>query len=336
MSIAFHKHDYASATSAKGMPNFDDVGDVMWTYRRMVKRSDCPHLMDAQNEKKRRALEKEYGMNSALVRSMIYGEFVAAEESDAVFDPIHHELCLRAMRGEFTPHPGEQRFAGDVSAGGDRMVFGVREGGDVLRLKAEPVASELDIADRWVKWLKALGANPHQFTIDGGGIGKTVGNYMEARLDFWGITRFGYNNAPHEKIAFADRYTELHWILREMLELQCLRLPHCKELLSDMRDRRYVLMNGDKVKCEPKKSHRKRCNGKSPDHLDTLIYLIHDFPIHEVRGKMQQMQAKVRNADDELTPFEREMQQQAGDGPQGAFGGLPAMPSVADLAFSRR
>lgn len=326
---------YPTVNSPQKMANYDD-GEVSWNYRCIVKRDDCPHLLTPENEKKRRAAEKEYGINSAFIRSMIYGEFVASEDSNVIFDAIHIELANRSMRGEFKPWPGEVRFAGDVSEGIDRAVFGVREGSDVLKLDAELSQSSLDVADKWVAWLKALGAQPSQFIIDGGGIGKTVGNYMESRLDYWGIRRFSSNNGPHEKKAFYDRYTELHWILRELLELEAIRLPFSKDLLNEMRDRRYVVMGDDmRVKCEPKREHKKRCNNRSPDHLDTLIYLLHDFPINEVRGKAQEVAAKARSADDDMSEWERSMQREATTAGGGAFADLPVQPDIGELADSR-
>lgn len=334
------KSRYPDCLNPKSLPNYSD-GEVMWTYRQIVRRDDCPHLLTPENEKNRRAMEREYGVNSSFIRSMIYGEFVASEDDNVIFEPMHIEQARRAMRGEFRPFPGDQRFAGDVSEGGDKMVFGAREGSNIVWLKGDDFTDSLDCSDAWVKRLTALGASPHQFTMDAQGAGKTTATYMETRLGFWGIHRFGHNNLPHEKLAFADRYTELHWNLREILELEAIALPDCMELIRDMRERRFVSMPASgKIKAEPKKAHRHRCNGRSPDYLDTLIYLLYDFQMAEVRGKFEEqrreMEAKQRILDDDApTQFEIDAAKPAGSGNTDSFSTLKSVPSFLELAKYR-
>ena len=312
-----------------GMNNYDP--DKLWTWRRIVSRDDCPHLLTEPMQVKRRAMEEKYGRNSAFIRSMVYGEFVSSGSDDAIFEDRHISLMLRAMRGEFRPVNGDIRFSGDVSGGGDKMVLMGRQGSEVVMIHVEDGHNEIEMADHWHRILLRLDVQPSQFVVDGGGIGATVAKYMEVRLDYWGIVRFMANKGPHDDVAFKDRYTELHWVVRELLENEVLKVPFCQGLLDDMRQRRYVVMDGDKIKAEPKKDHRKR-TGRSPDHLDTLVYLLADFPIEEIRGKQATAQIK-RDGADELTAMERDALA-AVELKGGAFDGLPTCPDLPKLNLS--
>lgn len=48
-----------------------------FTYRRMVKREECPHLMTPEHRKRCEAIVKEFG-ESPFVKSAIRGEFIPA------------------------------------------------------------------------------------------------------------------------------------------------------------------------------------------------------------------------------------------------------------------
>ena len=137
-------------------------------------------------------------------------------------------------------------------------------------------------------------------------------------------------NNPTYDTQFYDRYTELHCLIKDLLLQGVLKIPHCTGLLSDMKERQFVEMDKTKIKMEPKEQHRKRCEGRSPDFLDTLVYLFDDFPSHLfLRGK-----SMVRNTHTEeqppegfeLSKLEKEVARQSmmhGD----AFSGLPNIPA---------
>lgn len=327
--IDISKIRWPECLAPDGMANYDP--NKLFTYRRIVSRDDCPHLLTEPFQVRRRAMEEKYGRNSAWIRSMIYGEFIASDSEDAIFEERHINLMRRAMRGEFKPVDGDVRFAGDVSGGGDKMVIMGRQGSEIVLIKADDGQNEIAMADLWHRMLHHLGVTPSQFCVDGGGIGATVANYMEMKLDYYGIVRFMANKGPLDDVAYKDRYTELHWVVRELLEYEVLKLPFCQGLLDDMRQRRYIVMDGDKIKTEPKDKHRKRL-GKSPDYLDTLIYLLADFPINELRGAAPAQQLR-RSTEDELTKMEREALFGV-KATGGAYSDLPEMPSLQNLTFS--
>lgn len=324
--VEFH---YPSSLAPDNLRNYSP--NALWKHRMMVRRDDCPHLLTKENEKNRKAMEEKFGKYSAFIRSMIYGEFVANEEGDAIFEDRHIELMKRAMRGENRVVKGDIRAAGDVSGGGDKAPLMVREGSEVALIVQVDHSNEIDLGDKWHRILHTLDIQPSQFTIDGGGIGASVAHYMEMKLEYWGCNRFMANNAPLDNIAFKDRYTELHWVLRELLEFCVLKLPFNQDLLQQMRDRRYVLLDGDKIKTEPKKAHKARCEGKSPDELDTLIYLLSDFPINELRGNVAAKQVEQKL--DALTPMEKAARD--GERPEGLFCDVGVMPDTIEVMMRR-
>jgi|GEM_PF-4344942 len=308
---------------------------AFWTYRRMIDWSVLPHLHTKHKKQERLNIEKKYGSRNPFTRSMLYGQFQASSEGNSIYEDLHIERMKKAMHGAYTPSPGDVRAAGDISGGGDGQVLMVRQGTEVMLIDEHKEASEIEQAEYWVDTLKYLKIPAWHFTIDGGGIGAPVANYMELRLGYHGVNRFMSNNLPTHDYQFQDRYTELHWLIREMLNQHVLKLPWCQPLLDDMRARRYVEMSKDsKLKTEIKKEHRKRNRGKSPDYLDTLVYLFSDFQSHLFRtGQSMKVGEPARKKDEnEPTLMELQAEQDMRGTEDACFSGLEIQPDLAELA----
>ena len=308
-----------------------------WNYRRAIDWSVLPHLRTEHKKQERLNIIKKFGRNSPFVMSMLYGQFKASGTGNAIFSDNNIDAVKRAMRGDSTPLKGDIRAAGDVSGGGDRgdlQILMIREGTEILWIDEHQEANDLDQADYWVDRLKQLGVEPWQFCIDGQGMGSTVGNYMELRKGYQGINRFLANNLPTYDFQFVDRYTELHWVIKEMLDVGVLKFNGwCQGLVDDMRARRFVEV-GEKIKTEPKKDHRKRNKQKSPDHLDTLVYLLTDLPVHLFRiGSKSLRREEAPEVDDPKAPtkMEREALEQAQEDVGVCFGGLMEQPDICQL-----
>jgi hypothetical protein len=312
-----------------------------WSYRRMISADDCPHLHTKEKLRERENIVKKWGKNSTFVKSMIKGEFQAEEEGNPIFEESHIELMKRAMHGFTTPVRGDIRAAGDVSGGGDNYPLFIRDGTDVMEVPLPTgITSEIEVAEAWVKSLKALDVQPWQFCIDGGGIGATVGNYMELRLDFSGINRFQANVGPKsqgQRWAYYDFYTEIHWWIREMLSYEILRVQFNQKILEQMRRRLYVEMPGEKIKTEPKggaTGYRAKWRS-SPDELDSLIYLFSDLNMDAItRGVVEKRKpARAAAITDAPTKMEREaMRAVIGTG---AFSGMKVLPKFKAKEWKR-
>ena len=277
------------------MPQYEDrfaidpINDYMteyrniqsdFNYRRMLGMKDFPHLQTNTKRIERENLVKKYGANSAIVRSMNEGLFQRSEDFNLIYTDDDLNSMKAAMRGDNKGKTigTDVEAAGDISGGGDEQILMLRIGTSVEMQDYNQCKIDLDQADYWVAKLKTLGLHPWQLTVDGGGLGATVANYMEQRLMFSGIKRAMANVGPKFKFEFRDKYTEVHFFIKELLSAGVLHLSrYDKVLLKQMRSRRFIEMeSGEKLKTEPKPSHRKR-EHSSPDRLDTLVYLFYDF-----------------------------------------------------------
>lgn len=297
-----------------------------WNYRRMVRREECPHLLTPEKLQERENILEHYGRRSAFAASMVFGEFQPSADGNNIFLEYHVEQLRAAMTRRLpVVAGGDVRAAADSSGGGDGQVLMIRRGLQILLLDTTRRPTDIEQAEYWVGLLKRLGIPPWQFTLDGGGAGATIGNYMELRLGYLGINRFLANNKPIFDYQYHDRYTELHFMMRELFPF--MSLPFNQKLLTQCRDRLFVEMGKDVVKAEPKREHRKRMN-YSPDELDTLVYLFQDFPIEQFR-RTQEVQAPLddttRPDSDPLTEWERKILEGAPEGapaPESPFGFL--------------
>jgi hypothetical protein len=255
-----------------------------FTYRRIVTWKETPHLLTPAKKRERENIIKKFGKNSAFVRSMLFGLATDGDVQSPIYNEEDVDLMRSAMAGEFKTLSGDTRVAADVSGTGksDPMVIGLRHGTEILHLTEHRNMDDIAQAEYIHRFCKTIDIQPFQLCIDGMGIGASVANRIEQTLKFAGITRFLSNNDPTYNFQFADRYTELHWVIKDLLAHKCLKVPWSPELLRDMRQRQYVMMPNGKIKTEPKPAHRKR-TGLSPDHLDLLIYLFSDIPIQRIR-----------------------------------------------------
>lgn len=287
-----------------------------FTYRRQIEIQDCPHLLTTQNIREKKNIVYNFGKNSQFVLSNIFGRFQRGNDQNLIFTDKDLELAERAMRGDFDANciGSEVRAAADISGGGDGNVFYRRVGTNVVELDDLTVGDEIDQALYWMKKIKSLNMEPYQFAMDGSGMGKTV----YRALDKGGMAGFALvmaNNAPTYKFQFADRYTELHYLIRDLLRLHMIRLPKHNKLIRDMQARRYVESAGRGVKCEPKEAHRSR-EKASPDYLDALVYLFHDFDQTQIDGMVEPVDSKrvTQGEDNRLTPMEEKAAEMARQG----------------------
>jgi hypothetical protein len=303
-----------------------------FSYRRAINWLSLPHLHEPDKKQERLNIEKKYGRNNPFTKSMLYGEFQGSDKGNDIFSPDELTLAKAAMRGANTPLKGDVRAAGDIANNRDKQVLMIREGTKVVHIDEHDRGTDIECGEYWVELLKALDIKPWQFTLDGGGLGSTVANYMQLRLGYAGLNVFHSNHNPTFDTQFHDRYTELHWVIKFLLTKGLLDIPFSAPLLADMRERQYVEMDRGKIKCEPKPAHRKRCEGRSPDFLDTLVYLFSDFPAHAVMSGNNMLKAAIRAVESEgPTPMELEAQQFADRGAD-LFGGFQAQPDLENLA----
>ena len=301
--------------------------EAYFTYRNQVTWDDCPHLKAPLKLRERRSIERKYGRNSFIVKSMLYGRFHKSDSFERLFTENELASVRLAMQGHAEPFGEDVVAAMDVTGGNDSGVFMRRQGTHINLVDDNQVGNELDMADYWIGRMKELGIQPHQAWIDAMGIGGTIVKHMR-RMGVIGINPFTANQNPGYNDIYQDRYTEIAFAIKMMIQLNVLSFSApCENLLRDMRTRRYVMMSKDKIKTEPKPKHRARENF-SPDYLDTLIYLFAPFDqtllenmvLSPKKGKHFHKGKKIE-----------ELARERMAGGMDAFGGMPDQPGVDEL-----
>ena len=264
------EHDYLAEYYSDNAETF--------SYRRMVDWNECPHLHDEDNLIERKNIIRKRGRNSAYVKSMLFAEFQRGDEHSMIYSDDDIELMKAAMRGEFKPIGNDVAAGSDTSGGGDRQPMMVRLGTEVLYQERAPAGTKgIHHGKLLVKRLNFLGIHPWQLTLDGGGLGAEVANHMEDDLGYMGLKRAMANVGPQNKFEYKDKYSEIHYRIKELLSAGVLRLRWNDELLKQMRCRRFIEVDGGlKIKTERKPDHRAR-EKSSPDDLDTFVYTFYDF-----------------------------------------------------------
>jgi len=265
-------------------PVFVIDDQAQWKYRRIVDWEECPHLLDPAKKLERDNAIKLFGEDSPFIQSYLRGRWARSEDIQRVFTQLDLEAVQRAMEGLADPIPGQRRASIDFSGGGDKSVLMLSEGSDVKLIKSFNEKNEIKLARKFVEWFRENGILPRDVYGDAGGLGATCITYMETDLHFMGIRKYLNNQRAKFPKRFMDRNSEDHWRLKRLLLMGQVKLPgeykqECATLLTQMRKRRYNLLDAEKVKLEPKPMLRRR-GEDSPDHLDALVMLMSDIKVH--------------------------------------------------------
>jgi len=158
---------------------------------------------------------------------------------------------------------------------------------------------------------------------------------MEMRLGYMGVNRFMANNSPTFDYQYQDKYTEIHFWIKELLSLGAIKIRWNQNLIDQCRVRKYVVMSKDsKLKTQPKEQHRADNGGKSPDELDTLIYTFADLQMDAIRrGLMAASEVKSKVID---TPSRMEIEAARRSVGGGAFAGMRHVPRWTPPVVGRK
>jgi phage terminase large subunit len=129
-----------------------------------IKAHDCPHLAPAWIEQQ---IEK-HGMESPLVRSMIFAEFM---EQDSLYAPLTVVQLDRCLQNPPQHQPGPARAFCDFAAGGDENVLAVARGNKVEIVAAWKDADTMRAVGRFTQLFREQKLEPSEISCDGGGLG---------------------------------------------------------------------------------------------------------------------------------------------------------------------
>jgi len=248
-------------------------------YEFVIDWEQCPHLQEGFRKTKFDAMINKLGLAHPYVKSRLLAQFARGSDFQ-VFSDSDLQKARNAMQ-KHAPCVGTQQKAFcDFSGGGDELTFGYRRGNDIDPIVAWTRDSEMvpsEEAEKYVNLYKSKQLVASQIFGDNGGVGQPIISEIHKR--HYQITRVNPNVPAKEKDQFVDRYTEMHWEFKRVLQEGMLRLPYDEKLLDQMRRRRYVMRNGDdnRIRMEPKPEAKKKRKEKSPDRLDTIVGLISDM-----------------------------------------------------------
>jgi hypothetical protein len=251
--------------------------DELWTYRRKIDWTMCPHLLTPEKLSFRQALIKKHGENSSFIKSFLGGEFWRDTDENYVFTNHDVDLIRKAMSGNAPIKHGEIRAALDFSGGGDEQCIGIINGNDIVCWEQFREQDTAKLARIFVEKLREHKCEPFNCFADSGGIGHAIIDNLES-MGYRPIRRYMSNQEPIDKREYADRMTEDHYTFKEKIS-ECkdiLRLPNDPLLFKQFRQRKKFQDEHNKVKLEQKPKHRSR-TGDSPDRLDTIIFLFSEW-----------------------------------------------------------
>lgn len=312
-----------------------------YTARFMVSYADCPHLCTKQQLAWYAAQADEKGKESSFVRSMQFGEFHSGGDDTRLF--MEHDMealreCMR--RPQQDARHGTIRAGIDLSAtgDGDPKIIYIADGTIVLPAFTIRIEDCSDAADEIVKVLRDHHVDPRNAMFDAGGSGKPIVDYIENRIGYRPVGRYSINQAPKYHEEYYDRATEDHYRFKRVLHTQPIVMPNDRELYDQCKTREIKAMEHDKIKLEPKESHRKRLR-ESPDKLDAIVMLFSMVPEMSTERQRHQEQTK----EDENRPWKTHRPEElqpatvaarnfsglrdcgGGGGPARPFAGMPGL-----------
>jgi hypothetical protein len=301
----------------------------IWTYRRKISWTQCPHLLTPAKKEYRLAMIEKYGENSSFIKSFLGGDFMRGTDKNYVF--LDHDIrnVRRAMGlqvvderiGNVPVHDGNMRAGLEFSGGGDEQIIYIRDGTEIIFWQAFREPNTVKLASIFVELLKKHDVKPWNAYGDAGGIGLACINDMEM-MGYGPIYKYFNQHEPTNRHEFANRITEDHYVFKEIISRYPIKLPNDPVLLKQIRQR-YFTTDGQfqRVKMEDKPKHRSR-TGESPDRLDALIMTFSDFD--PPKSAVPPPPEYVSHIGDEL-PGKK-------DNDTGkSFGGLVAMPGMQEL-----
>jgi phage terminase large subunit len=233
-----------------------------YLYTRQVGLQDCPHI----SKERIQDVIETYGERAPFVRSTIYGEFMAEDESTPM--AVSYER-LRALL-ECPPHArltGETTGFCDFAAGGDENVLAIRSGNKLLELIAWRERDTSAAVGRFIIEFRRHGLRASQIWGDAGGLGTPMCDML--RDAGWPINRSNFGAKARNEQLYTNVATELWAGLARQIERGEIVLLDDPTLFAQLTTRKLLYDARGRVRIEPKDILRNR-GVKSPDRADAV------------------------------------------------------------------
>ncbi len=229
---------------------------------------DCPHIsqdwIDEQISK--------YGIDSPLVRSMIYAEFPNDDSDQSIITLTDLENCLSTS---IQYEEGKVRAFCDFAAGGDENVLAVRRGNRVEIVKAWRDRNTMSACGEFIRLFRQQGLKPRQISADASGLGIPILDRLDEQD--WKLNRIRNELPAKNKEAYANTGTEMWMQGAQFIKAGAIILPNDKLLHEQLVSRRYLLNSRGQVQVEPKPKMASR-GLQSPDRADAVLGAIYERP----------------------------------------------------------
>jgi hypothetical protein len=205
--------------------------------------------------------------SSPLWQAKVLGQFPDIGEDSIIPLP-----WIEAAQGRTVAKGEPVELAADIARfGSDQTVIGKRWGNhcEISRVtaKRDTMQTTGDVID------VGRDDNPGAYKIDVVGLGAGVVDRLKEQQ--YPVVEMSAGEKAIDEKRFANRATEWHWHLRELLDptnADPIDLPPSQKLAADLAGRKYKVNSRGQIVLEPKEDFKKRL-GRSPDEGDMVAML---------------------------------------------------------------
>lgn len=222
---------------------------------------DAPHIEQRWIAEQ---IEK-YGENHPLIRSMIFGEFMALDTDSTIISVTSLERCLDSPP---QPVPGSVTAFCDFAAGGDENVLAIRRGNQVIIADAWRDADTMRAVGRFIRAFREHNLDPRQIYGDASGLGHVMLDRL-AEVG-WPLNRCHFNARSRRPDTYSELIAEIWYEGRAAIERKQYILPNDPALFVQLTTRRGWADSAGRLTLEPKEELLRR-NLTSPDRAEAVL-----------------------------------------------------------------
>jgi phage terminase large subunit len=222
---------------------------------------DCPHLSREWIEQQ---IEK-HGIESPLVRSMIFAEFI---EEDSLYAPLSVAQLERCLQNPPDYQPGPTRAFCDFAAGGDENVLAVVRGNRVEIVAAWQDADTMRAVGRFIQLFREHAIGPSEISCDGGGLGIPMCDRLKE--NGWPVRRINNGSPAKDTASYANLGAEVWMTGVRKIERCEVILPDNPQLFAQLTTRQAFPNSRGQIMLESKEQMRAR-GLPSPDRADAVL-----------------------------------------------------------------
>jgi hypothetical protein len=225
--------------------------------------NDCPHI----SKERIRDVIETYGETAPFVRSTIYGEFMAEDESQPM--AVSYEKLMEVINSPPPARLAKHEYCAfcDFAAGGDENVLAIRCGNSLLELIGFRDRDTMAAVGRFIIEFRKHALRPAQIWGDAGGLGHVMCDAL--RDSGWPINRFEFGAKPRQDNLFKNRATEIWMHLSKLIDRREIILFHDNALIAQLTSRKTFYDMRGRLRLESKDDLRSR-GIKSPDRADAV------------------------------------------------------------------